>query len=501
MRVPSAPRSAFLAGAILLAALAQAWTLGAAPARAETAYGLHQDLTYDGYQWRRAQGIDAARRVGATISRNSFVWNHVERSPGVYDWSRYDAVVAELEAAGLDPVFVILGSPSWANGVASDVPDAKFYVPAGTGAEFQRWVDRYEEFVRIAVRRYRGRVHRWELWNEQNESWFWKPAPSVEQYAIWYRAIRQAIREEDPGAQTALGGLAGISVGCCITGRRFLERLGELGVHPDRVALHPYPSGGHAPDVDLPWQDNFSDIKAVHDQLALSGHPARIWVTEWGWESASVGLDTQARYVRTSLEMIRDRYPFVEVATHFVDYDRPTYSQGLFAEDFAEKPAAREFASFMAALRTSSPPPEEPAPPPQEPAPPPQEPAPPPEEPAPPSSDPLTGLPAEPPATGEPAPPEPSVEEPPPEDLSIGAIETRVRGRNLHVSTFVTGCRRCRGRLAVRARGRTRTVTMRRAGNRLAASTRAPARGRVQLSLLVVDGGATRSARRSVRIR
>ena len=54
------------------------------------------------------------------------------------------------------------------------------------------------DFMREAVIRYRGRVHRWELGNEENEKYFWKPAPDIDQYVLWYQTLRRVILEETP---------------------------------------------------------------------------------------------------------------------------------------------------------------------------------------------------------------------------------------------------------------------------------------------------------------
>ncbi len=71
-------------------------------------------------------------------------------------------------------------------------------------------------------------------------------------------------------------------------------------------------------------------------------------MTEWGWSSSAVGLETQAAYVRRSLEMLRDQFPYVTVATMFLDADRPgEYDDGLLTADFTPKPAGTAFAAFM----------------------------------------------------------------------------------------------------------------------------------------------------------
>ena len=53
-----------------------------------------------------------------------------------------------------------------------------------------------------------------------------------------------------------------------------------------------------------------------------------------GWSSATVGVARQASYLKRSLEMIKHRYPFVRLATYFVDHDRPPeFFQGLLSEE------------------------------------------------------------------------------------------------------------------------------------------------------------------------
>ena len=117
-----------LAGGVL-AVPAFAAVSGSAPP-SKTQFGVHQDLTYDGYDWRRAKGIAAAAAIHAQISRNSLLWSKIETTPGTYDWSIPDSVVDSLRAKGIEPLFVVVGSPLWANGAAPGQPDNQYYVPA-----------------------------------------------------------------------------------------------------------------------------------------------------------------------------------------------------------------------------------------------------------------------------------------------------------------------------------------------------------------------------------
>lgn len=314
-------------------------------------FGIHQDLMWDGFRWRREESIAVASAVGAELSRTSFLWHVVEPQQGRRDWSRSDDVIEELEAADLTPVAVLVGSPAWANGVEDGVEGARFFVPQDPHA-FRVWVARYARFAAAAARRYRGRVPYWELWNEPNEHFQWKPNPDVARYLIWYRAVAAAIRRADPGAQVAVGGLAGLSATSPgdYTGIGFLRKLCARGLRPSNVAVHPYPSDQQAPTATLRWKNNFTDIHRIRAEILRCGSQADVWVTEWGWSTERVGERTQARYIATSLGMIRLRYPYVEIATYFVDRDRASYSQGLYDEGLRPRLSAKRFGAFLRRL-------------------------------------------------------------------------------------------------------------------------------------------------------
>ena len=77
---------------------------------------------------------------------------------------------------------------------------------------------------------------------------------------------------------------------CCaldIPGGTFLRGLIAQKVKFDYVAIHPYPSAGHAPDVHRQWHPNFDDIGAYHRLLVTADRNVPLWVTEWGWSSAA----------------------------------------------------------------------------------------------------------------------------------------------------------------------------------------------------------------------
>jgi polysaccharide biosynthesis protein PslG len=310
------------------------------------AIGVHSTLAFQHDAERRAATVAAIREsLGAQVVRDGLLWNQVEPVEGEFDWSIPDGVVEDIRAAGIEPLLVVSGSPSWANGVPESTPDQYLYVPP-RGPAFDAWLDHYSDFLAAAVQRYRDVVRRWEIWNEPNLTAFWRPNPDPVAYREMYERLRATILSVDPKAQVAVGGLAALAVASLpnISGLAFLRSLTRTGPPLDNVAIHPYPTAGHAPDVHVPGENNFDDIKRVHDHLVAEGERASIWVTEWGWSSATVGESRQALDVERSLTMIENRYPFVRVATYFTDHDLPPeYLYGLLDEDLEPKPAALSF--------------------------------------------------------------------------------------------------------------------------------------------------------------
>jgi hypothetical protein len=310
------------------------------------AIGVHSTLAYEGDAGRRAATIEAIDDVlGAQVVRDTLLWHQVEPVEGTRDWSRPDSVVEELRAAGIEPVLAVVGSPSWANGVPESTPDHHLHVPP-QGAQLDAWLESYSDFLAAAVERYRGVVRRWEIWNEPNLAEFWRPRPDPVAYRHVYETLRATILSVDPNAEVAVGGLGKLTAAPDpnIPGIAFLRLFARKQVAVDYVAIHPYTTDDHPPAIRVPGQNNFDDIERVHDLLVAEGVRAPIWVTEWGWSSATVGETRQATYVDRSLAMLQTRYPFVRVATYFADRDRPPeLLQGLLDHNLTPKPAALRF--------------------------------------------------------------------------------------------------------------------------------------------------------------
>lgn len=298
------------------------------------------------------------KTLHAQVVRVSLRWDQVEPAQGKFDWSRLDDVVANLRAAGIEPVFVVVGSPSWANGMRASKRNQYLYVPP-RGAALSKWLRNYSSFLALAVKRYDRFVRRWEIWNEPNLAATWRPRPDPAEYVSVYERLRNTIVIREPQAQVAVGGLGDPSTASApnVSGLAFLRALIRAQAPLDNVAIQPFTSNDHPPGTHVSGQNNFDDIEQVHKLLVRHGVRAAMWVTAWGWPSTKVGAERQAQYVDRSMSLLENRYPFVRLAAYSLDHDvPPVFSQGLLSGGLKPKPAAVAFRAHadLAAIRCST---------------------------------------------------------------------------------------------------------------------------------------------------
>jgi hypothetical protein len=306
--------------------------------------GVHQGLGYNGASIYPAD-IARAANVLAEISRNEILWFQIESVQGVRDWTRPDAFISQLVAAGIEPLMTIFTSPQWANGSSNENA-----VPT-TEPAFTTWVNNYVNFVTAVVARYKTNVHKWELWNEPNLAPFWFPTPSVSKYVTWYNAVRAAILAEDPTAQIAASGGSG---GCCVGSGNigsfaWVDGLIAAGITIDYLAIHPYATQNQAPNVTNPFENNFTDVSTFRQKLVASGRLSTpIWITEVGWWTAPCGPNpvsevVQAEYLVQAMSMVRSQFPYVTVFIWFMLNDGGPFCSGLYSSTGVIQPSGQSF--------------------------------------------------------------------------------------------------------------------------------------------------------------
>jgi hypothetical protein len=230
--------------------------------------------------------LAAMAKGGVRGVRSDATWAAIEPNPPLngihlYNWSSTDAVITALAQHGLRWQPALDYSAKWASSVAGDE-----HAPPKS-------VDDYAAFARAFAARY-GQgglfwtlhpelhalpVRSFEIWNEENLTYFWHPGADPSGYADLYAAARSAIHAQVPSAQVVIGGLnpGGQDPS------QYIEAMEthrpDLRGNVDAVALHPYAtseSAALAQVVRLRWGLWF-----------LGSLNAPIIVNEFGWSTAA----------------------------------------------------------------------------------------------------------------------------------------------------------------------------------------------------------------------
>jgi len=245
--------------------------------------------------WR--ERLNLVSTLGATIVRIDLNWPWIEKQPGQYDWSLYDAYAAELEKLRLRPLF-ILNRPNPLHGAPYDaVVDGKRHQgaqPPATPSQiaaFARW-------AAAAAERYRHLDPIWEIWNEPDQEGFWPPKPDPRSYVALARETCLAIKRHVPNAFVTGPAAAQMPtvwrstkplIQALLNDKELLTCLDALSLHTHRFGQTP---------------ETVSRDYAVLRSTYLAAWPAEIprkpiIDTEWGDSVYRPGIseETQARWL------------------------------------------------------------------------------------------------------------------------------------------------------------------------------------------------------------
>ncbi len=321
-----------------LAALIVVAGASAADARAPKAprgfYGLSSQTHLEGTDFR------LMARGGVGTLRVAFPWVDVDIippaseeeffTPRPYRWTVIDPTVRKAAKRGIRILPTVYGTPTWVANYQGCQSNCHKVGPSTIQAYFA-----FAMFMRAAVQRYGPNgafwaehpnlpyrpIGAWEIWNEQNSSDFWKPAPSIEAYAGLISVAGDVVHAVDPAGQVIVGGMfhePAQAGKVTIPGWDFLtglysdpnarESFDGLGIHPYSVTAR------QLNNVIVRWRQEMQ----ANGMLGQTS----IWVTELGWATGggrhplNLGLRGQARALRESLGYLlknRRRYDIEQV--------------------------------------------------------------------------------------------------------------------------------------------------------------------------------------------
>jgi hypothetical protein len=135
------------------------------PAVIDRAYFAVHDHDPVGQSWPEAP-VGSLRAWDAGVT-----WRDIERAPGVFDFSRLDAIVDTAEQHKSDVLLVLGQTPVFH---AKDPKSVSFY---GEGASSPPKMKAWKTYVRKVATRYAGRPVLLQVWNEANVTGFWSGTP------------------------------------------------------------------------------------------------------------------------------------------------------------------------------------------------------------------------------------------------------------------------------------------------------------------------------------
>jgi hypothetical protein len=258
----------------------------------------------------------------------------------------FDSLADRMKAAGIPLYVAVTETPAWAG--ASHARNA----PPPPGA--------YADFMRRLAAHFRGRVGAYEVWNEPDNSTWWRSEATPSEYAALLKPAYAAVKSADPGARVGVGGLVANDF-------RFVEGLYRAGakgsfdfvaVHTDSECHRVDPRGAARDETGRISRWSFTGYREVRASMLDHGDDKPIWMTELGWsvtrrrcprghDGAGVSAAKQAAFLTRAYRCLAAD-PYVERASWFSladlgSADRIGLRYGLYDWRGRARPALRAF--------------------------------------------------------------------------------------------------------------------------------------------------------------
>jgi polysaccharide biosynthesis protein PslG len=307
---------------VLLPAQAQSSTVAA---KNGWGYGLQVQLWH--YDPTATQNVlGDVTQAGFNWMTEQIEWNAVETSPGNYDFTQLDNIVAAGQNAGLNIMLSFEHAPDFYR------TDSSGLMPGDPST--------YGAFLAAVASRYAGQVQAYELWNEENldrEAGTGNVDPST--YLPLLESGYTSIKAADPNALVLLGAPSPTTSnvpGSIMDDVSYLQNLyaingGEAAGYFDVLSAHP--SGFSNPPDCTPatpfcslsggWNTDdsffaFTRVSEYRDVMVQNGDAGKqIWFTEFGYCSNQnpppgyeyckyVTEDQQGQFLQQAYQMARN---------------------------------------------------------------------------------------------------------------------------------------------------------------------------------------------------
>jgi hypothetical protein len=196
-------------------------------------------------------------------------WRQMASGPGALDFSTLDAHVKKARAEHKEIVMVLGVTPRL---LASD-PNADGNYGPGSASP-PKDVAVWGAYVKALAQRYKGKIGKWEIWNEPNVVLFWGASPAA-MIPLAKEAYTQ-LKAVDPGNVVLTPGIAVRTDNSPLWLDEYLAAGG--GQYADVIAAHFYVKAGQRPEHLRPSIERIRGIMAKYGQAAKP-----LWNTESGF--------------------------------------------------------------------------------------------------------------------------------------------------------------------------------------------------------------------------
>jgi hypothetical protein len=284
--------------------------------------------------------------AGFTWIRQQFPWEDIEIAGkgdfwdhkwNVSAWDKYDRLVASAEKHGLQIIARLDNPPAWSRSVGD--ADGWTLAPPDDYAD-------YGDFVYAVVRRYKGRIRHYQIWNEPNifPEWGDQPADPAGYTELLRVAYRRA-KEADPDCVIISAALAQTTEETPpefgprnMSDLLYLEGMYAAGAQDSFDVLGAMVYGLWTGPYDLRTsrdRTNVSRVQLLREIMVRHGDAHKpIWAAEVGWNAlpedfagapmyGRVTLEQQARYAVEAYQRAAREWPWMGVMNYWF-FRRPS---------------------------------------------------------------------------------------------------------------------------------------------------------------------------------
>lgn len=144
---------------------------------------------------------DRVAALGVKWIRLQSGWQKTEKEEGIYDFKWLDSQVDELLKRGLKPWLCLCYGNVLYDDLAKQYVGAVGCPPIRTEKAYNAWL----KYVYAAAEHFKGRIEYYEVWNEAEGGWTWRPNPNPKEYAEFCVKTGKAVKSADPNAKIITG--------------------------------------------------------------------------------------------------------------------------------------------------------------------------------------------------------------------------------------------------------------------------------------------------------